>query len=208
MATFKELQDRVLLNRFDDATYRPLVKDYLNDANRLIHRRLDLPADEAVTTFPTVAGTRDYTAPAGLRVLDAFIDVDPFLELLEKESIEVDARAQEDSGRPEVYALSGGKIKLAPLPDAVYTISVRVLAGAPKMTVDGDVPSIPEEYHELLDTYATSKCCRKEDDFEAAAALMADFETGFQRLAIDLQNAADDGPLQVPGAWGLDGYRG
>lgn len=204
---FLALQNAVLIERFDPTVYRDRVKGWLNDANSKVRRRLKLPDAELRGPLVTVAGQPMYDVPAGtLRVLGVSYPVEAQrlepLDLRALDVVEVGA-----TGRPTGYVFTGTKLVFTPTPDAAYTLELDTISAAPKLVADSDVPALPEEYHDVLVTYAQSRGYRSEEDFELAAAFMNDYELELQRLAIDLQNPVDDGPKQVPGMW-LDGFRG
>jgi hypothetical protein len=70
------------------------------------------------------------------------------------------------------------------------------------MVLDGDTTEIPESYVDLLETYATAKGYRSEEDHDEHDKWMVDFENDLARLKVDLQDTSLDGPDVVPGTWG------
>jgi len=61
----------------------------------------------------------------------------------------------ENTGTPISYYFQGDKLILVPCPDQAKTLRMTYLYRVADMTVGGDVPDIPEDYHEYLAVLAT-----------------------------------------------------
>lgn len=133
-------------------------------------------------SFNTVAGTEEYTlTETNIRKLltvrittsgyekrlspvryDAFRDKYP----------NVDTTA--DRGTPDLYYTTGRastnelKVKLYPVPDAVYAVAYDFYAEPAVMDSDDDVPGIPLLYHDMLIDYAMWKSFLHEKKLELA----------------------------------------
>jgi hypothetical protein len=58
-------------------------------------------------------------------------------------------------GAPDVWAIksvaaTGMTLQLLPIPDAIYTLQIDGIATGTDMSADGDVPGLPEDFHDLL----------------------------------------------------------
>lgn len=208
MSTFLELQSAVMDERFDAGLYRDRVKGWINDAQRKLRRRLRLPHAVAVVALPTVANQPAVLLPTDLVAVDAISY--PGVDILERaETSGPDRFDPSFRGRPERYMLMGNPLVavLSPTPDAIYPLQLEYVSASPKLVADTDVPWLPEEYHDCLRLYATALAYGSEEDRELKESWMGDFETEVARLLVDM-NDQDDEPHQVPGMWGLDGFRG
>lgn len=203
MATFKTLQDRVLANTFDDVTYRPLVMDWINDAYRLIHRRARLPLDDSTQSFNTVAGTSSYTLTGSpLRILGVSLPIVGDPTILEQGDLSsLDTFDPNYRGQPVFYVLSGGKVLLGPTPDAAYPVAVDYSVPVVKLVNDTDLPTLPEEYHDMLIVYGRAEAFKKEEDWEQAQQWSQDFETRLLRFGVDQQHPGDMEGDQLEGCW-------
>lgn len=191
--TYLELQAEALHDDFDPIKYRTYVKRWINDALRKIARRSNIPELQGLTQLTLVAGTAAYGLPAdSLRVVSVFDatvgeDRGP---LEETTQVDIDALPVA-SGTPFAFAVHAGKIVLYPTPDrSTYQLFVRYLRNAAELVNDTDtvVASMPDDYVDLLVTYARSRLYRAEDDQATAAALKAEFEDELGRMRADVQH--------------------
>lgn len=203
------MQDAVMEERFDANRYRVRVQGWLNDAYLKLRRRLDLPEEDGSIALVTVAGQADYDLPADFAAVQriALLGLGFLHEGSRADIEEYDAGYR---SRPEVYVLTGSplRLRLGPTPDAAYTFQLDYAVSTPRMTQETDVPALPDEFHDLLVTYATAKAYRSEEDREMHDSWMVDFEAESWRMKGELEDRGGDGPEQVPGMWGLDGFRG
>lgn len=198
--SFVELQDEALHDDFDPTKYRPKVKRYLNEAAGRIRRRLRLPEAEEVHELTLVAGTATYALPADQIRLASVHLSDPYVELEEADSDDINPAAT-GAGQPSRFAVRGNTLIVSPVPSASGTLLLQHWSRGTRMVADGDMPGIPEDYEDLLVTYTRARLLRAEDDFEAAGVYMAEFKTELAEARADLQRRTRNRARQVPGTW-------
>lgn len=199
--TFLELQNEALSDDFDPSKYRDLVKVWINEALRKVARRVKSLQHDATQSITTAAGIAAYTLDNDVTRIRWVVDTELRLELDEVTLRDFDGLSSA-SGRPTLFALSSAGFVLWPTPDGVYDIDARYWAAAIALVNDEDTPAsfgLTDDYVDLLPTYARARLFRAEDDFEAAATYMAEFEAGLTRAKSDLERPSSAGRRQVPG---------
>jgi hypothetical protein len=156
--TFVEIQDAVM-GRFDLTTSvaRTRVKARINERYRELVTSLGLgKVRRATSTFATVDGTTTYTPTnlikpftvtytAGNRVL---------LERTEAQIREQDPDISQ-TGAPRYYVVVGYgastvSLRIYPTPDDAYTITYEGIVRGTALSSDGDIPVLPEDFHDIL----------------------------------------------------------
>lgn len=198
MSSLADLRNEVLEHELDRSAER--VDGFLNDALRIVARRVRHYTGEAEQAIVTVAGTAAYAWPADLGKLRWLRDVAnaSTLELVGLRDIDNAPVAQ---GRPSAYATAGKTVTLYPTPDAAYSLDLRYWALPDLVREDGDVPDLPEDYHRILVFYALQRCYELEDDFEAAGYWRGEFATALADMGADVKAPNNDGPRQIPSMW-------
>lgn len=162
--TFQELQDAVMgrLN-LTSPEARTRIKRFLNQRYRNLQTSVGLgKVRRTIGSFNTVNGTDIYTNtqyvkffqlsyPNGNRVLG---------ERTEDQLREQDPDFSQ-TGEPRMYAVqkygaSSVTFRIVPKPSGVYTVAIDGLAVGTNMSADGDIPAFPEDFHDILDLWATA----------------------------------------------------
>jgi hypothetical protein len=206
--TYLDLQNQALgVDDFEPTRYRAEARQAILDAIGEIARTTRLPANETSYTVPVVAGTQEYSLPAGasgtVRVLSV-IDTqtaDPLADIAKSTLDDLPS----SRGRPVAFALYGPSLCLYPTPDQAYSLTLRYLrqGGVPSNDSDGvsATTGIPEDYLHALVEYARHRLFRKEDDFEAANYWEGQYRQTLQRLKADVQRRDVGAKRRVPSMW-------
>lgn len=199
--TYLQLQEEVLTHQFSPTKYRELVKTWLNQAQRRLVIESEIRTQEESETITTSAALGTYALPANFsRTIDLFNSETH--ELLTKLEVKDYDSLPTSSGRPYGYATIGTNILLYPVPDGVYSHTLRFWKLPPDMSADSDTPEIPAQYQELLIAFAMQKAFMREDDFQASQVWQAVWEKGVLKMRGEVQSDTADGPSQVPGSFG------
>jgi hypothetical protein len=67
------------------------------------------------------------------------------------------------------------RIKFATPADRAYTLTIDYLRKSSKLTIDTDVPDIPEEFQELLELGAYMRIAKREDDYDVKSQEQIDY---------------------------------
>lgn len=202
-STFQDVWQSVLDHGFSAANFTQFAKDRVNEAQREIAKRIDVRVWYTESTLTTTAGNNTLTLPTDYLRPDYLYDdvnnvrLDALTDGLEFEEWDT-AQSQ-----PLYWIVLGTSIRVRPIPNGAYTLKLRYWKQPTTMSANGDVPETPLAYRHLLETYALSRCYRRQLDFDAADRYMADFERDLARAASTLQFDHSDPPPahQIPGAW-------
>jgi hypothetical protein len=204
---FLELQNEVLAHGFDQSVYRLRVQRWLNEAQARIARILELPNQYVTSTITTVVGTDTYNLPSDVVRINGVTNASSPNELTYVEDaadINYNNQAGQGVGEPQYYTLSSGTtLRLSPIPDAVYSLTLDYYKAPSALSADTDVSAIPSDYHDVMISYALSRAYRSEDDMQMSQFFYAEFMRDLQMLGADRQFVVRDGPRQVPGMWNL-----
>ncbi|MBS1863008.1 MAG: hypothetical protein JSS68_15005 [Actinobacteria bacterium] len=199
--TYRELQDEVIIHQFSDQKYRPLVRTWLNQAQRRVVLESNLRTQDESATVTTEVGKSAYSLPSDFaRIIDLHNPTTQ--ELLTPIDIKSLDALPASTGLPYSYVISGTNILLYPTPDAVYSLSLRYWRLPEDMVSDSDTPEVPAQYQELLIAFAMKKAFLREDDPQMAQTWEVQFEKGMLKLRGEANDDTFDGPRQVGGTWG------
>lgn len=218
MTTFKELQDDVLFNTFDESKYRAKAAQQLNKgAQRLAQRVL---WGWSQVTLPVTAGVAVLPSPGFSVVRDVWL----------ADAAGVPAQHLVPAGDFGIPAVAPAEADLLPggqqlLEDGFFfatlgadaVVSLRLTPQASFVRVDGyrfpavmvddsDACELGEAAAEALTSFARAQLFKREDDPEQYANYMADFDREVKGYA-QLARLATAGPHITPGTWG-DGWFG
>lgn len=172
-----------------DVTELPdsLVDIFLNDGFRRAKRATPRwPFYEFSGSFTTSPGVAAYTVSGvdlSLLSVDRLVGEDFDLKWVDPHLAESTWMPEvETSGKPNRFSMWGGAIRLWPKPDAAYDIYVRGYKQAKWAADAGAVPDIPEEFHELIGTWAVSRASAQQDDPGGAQLHAQSFYEGITEL--------------------------
>jgi hypothetical protein len=199
--TFLEVQNAALGSDFDASRYREDVKRWINEAlGKIAHRVTLIQPLQGTATITTATGVSTYELPADDIRVHSLGDSETATAL---DDVGVDAIDQSDTsqGRPAAFALYGGELLLYPTPDGVYSLELRFEREAWLLQDDGDTLPLPDAYADLPVNYARARLFEREDDFEAAQAWQARFESELLELRSDLGRQDRTRRRQIGGMW-------
>ena len=125
ISTYSELQAAIAA-WVDRTDLTAVIPDFIRLAERTIQAELRTSVAESSTDLATVAGTESVSVPADFNgVRNVYVDGNT-KQPLAAVALEQLRRsvAGSTSGKPEMYAISGSSLVLAPTPDAVYTLTL------------------------------------------------------------------------------------
>lgn len=201
--SFSQLQAEVFHDEFDATKYAPLVQRWLNEAAQKFAREVQLPSQLVSTTITLPAGTSTYTVPDDWEVIENIWNGTNPLDEIDPD----DAQMDTSNGNINSFAIYGRTLTFRPAPVKSTTLTVRYQLTVSDMVNDQDPVSIPEDYADVLVSYARSKAFAMEDDFEGSAFYRQLWEDGLSRARSRLQLRTRNRVRQISGMLG-DGYTG
>lgn len=190
-----EIQD----HGFEDTSVERLT-GFLNDAYYDICSRQPWPFLEKSTTVNTVAAQETLDVPADFdKALRLAIDSQA--QTLQPARLDdVTSRfngALTDSGLPFLYFFVASAVHLYPIPDTVYTITLRYLATPTELANNTDTPLLPTKHHRAIVLGALVDAYRMEDDPGNADIFEQQFEKRIATMAEDIWKRQYDRPERI-----------
>lgn len=155
--TYLQMQDRVMaLGGYGEAD-RDRIKTFINMTKRDLesrHGRFSWLEKQA--TINTVAGTATVALPSDLNTHGRLTPTTTnapaprFVEPLSFEHDSDDHEASTTRGVPQEYTVRNGTYIFRPIPDAVYTYTVKYWKFSAELTGNSDTTDIPETHEDIL----------------------------------------------------------
>lgn len=162
--TFLELQNTTMARmNLTTTEARARIKTFLNQRYRALQTSIGLGQVRFGSgTFPTVAGTYTYSPTNLIKPLTLFLATQNWvLDERTMDQIRLMDPNLQSTGTPRFYAVqnfgaSTITLYLWPKPDAIYTVNYDGILRGTDMAADGDIPVLPEDFHDILILMATA----------------------------------------------------
>lgn len=173
------IRQRVLEDKLDDTSYDPDIVDrFINDAQRAIFNKYELPFMEKTFAGTIVGGGYQYVFPDDYQMTQSLKIVDPVENRTDitrnymrfrrfNEAFPVPSN--NSVARPSVWTLHGNRIFFSQPTDQDYVMELYYIKTPDKLEDDADVPEIPEEFEEVLVLGAYYRILERNEDFDLAA---------------------------------------
>lgn len=138
------------------------ITDILNECNHAIETERNWAWLNATETITTVSGTRLYTPAAGWLRTKSLTAADwgP-LKVQSPDELAEWWPTSTDTGTPVFYAEIAGQLALAPTPGGVYTLTHNYFKTEPELSLDADVPLLPNQFRGRLVDMATAEAASR-----------------------------------------------
>lgn len=109
------------------------------------------------------------------------------------------------SGTPSLYYVDGRVLWFVPPPntDGANDIEIRYIKRPTDLEVDNDISDLPITFHEDMVRYALARCKEVDEQVEAAAYIMGDYENN--RISTSRNEVYDDDASSYPSVRCLPG---
>lgn len=171
------------------------IKNYLNDAQNDVFNEYRLPFMQATQNYTLTAGTSDITNGSGLptnyvQALDitlttsGYEKVLPYVDVSEVDDVypDPDDTTVNPSNVPSNWYYYADTIKVYPVPNAAYTLTLRYYKKPTILSSDSDVPDLPSEFEELLVVGAAYRVMQVKDNYDQAGILQNKYDEILQKL--------------------------
>lgn len=181
-----------MLNTFINYRYQDLVGRIMNvhqDFFGITDHTIDTVADQKEYSMPVDGNSRNKVKRIR-RVEIAYdgtnYDIAYPIDLNDQNSTESDTETTYTQNDPRYY-IFGDKIGFNPIPDANGTNNIKIwyIPRPDDLALDGDIPIIPVEYHQLLVYGAAADLKKRDENFTAAQNYEIDYETGSQKMVME-----------------------
>ncbi len=142
LTTYNEIQSAIAawMSR-DDLTAR--IPDFITMMEARTNRMLRTPDMEFRATLETTAGDEFYALPSGFRGMRSMrissISPKRPLEYMTPQAMNR-IRAGSEQGRPSAFTIQSNELRLAPVPDTVYTLEMNYHKGVEPLAVADSDP--------------------------------------------------------------------
>jgi hypothetical protein len=171
---------------------------YINECIHDVSMRDDWDWLQAVSTFSTAAGTRNYLI-SGLASGDEAQTIRFVMRNNEEDILHPISYEQAltrwgddfDSGTPVYWYINRERIGLLPVPSAIETINVHYVRPPSELTAGADTPAWLSTFHALVVDYVESRVWEQQEDFakaQMAKALYFDRIDMMRRAYMKRQN--------------------
>ena len=186
------------------------IKNYLNDAQNDIFNEYRSPSMQATQTYTLTAEVSDITNGSGLpanyvQALNLTLTSagrEKVLDYQDVSSIDSMYPDPDDTtinphGVPSKWYYFAETIKVFPVPDQAYTVSLQYYKKPAELSADGDVPDLPEAFQELLVLGAAYRVLQVKDNYDQAAILQNKFDEILQKFAVKQSQAQVGSPARM-----------
>lgn len=197
------IRNRVLVDKLDDEEFDPGIVDrFINDTQRDIFNQFELPFQEKIFQGIVPAGSTMFQLPSDLAVVQSqtlsgvygFSDRQmPWREFFR---VHPDA-ANATPGEPVKWTLYAGNVLLSAPTDQEYTMTLFYIRKPKKLVGNNDVPEIPEEFAELLILGAYRRILARNEDFDLAREVNAEYQAQLTLLVNRYGMREADGPIKM-----------
>lgn len=171
--------------------------NYINDTQNDVFNEYRLPFMEAVQPYTLNTSTSDITNGANLpanfvQAIDLTLTTAgmekniPFVDIRSIDSMypDPDDTATRPPGVPLVAYKYAQTIRVHPVPNSAYTVSLRYYKKPTILVADGNVPDLPSEFEEVLVVGAAYRIMQVKDNYDQAAILQNKYDELLQKLAL------------------------
>jgi len=150
-------------------------------------------------TLPTVASTQRYAVaattavrwrvwvPYSARIFKTSVtDETPLTFVAYERFLQESIIGNSATGRPSRYTIGvNGELIFSPTPDGVYTVTLDYRKGIQTLTLNADIPEMPETFHYAIVYRTMMKYARFESAPEIFADAQEDYNAEMQRLGVE-----------------------
>lgn len=186
------------------------IKGYLNDTQNDVFNEYRLPFMETTQTYTLTPDVSDISNGAGLpanyvQALDITLtssgreSVLQYVDVREIDNLypDPDDTSINPSGQPTKWYFYADTIKVFPVPDEAYTLSLRYFKKPTLLSSDADVPELPSQFEEILVVGAAYRVLQVKDNYDQAAILQNKYDEILQKLVVKYSQAQVGSPIRM-----------
>lgn len=197
------LRQRVLVDKLDDEEFDPqIVDNFINDTQRDIFNQFELPFQERIFQGAIPVGSTMFQLPSDVAQIQSqtlsgvsrFANLNmPWREFF----MAYPDASNETPAAPSRWTLYAGNVLLNAPTDQEYTMTLFYIRKPKVLAEDGDVPEIPEEFSELLILGAYRRILERNEDFDLAATVNAQYQSILTQLVNRYGFRQSNGPIKM-----------
>ncbi len=170
------------------------VNDFVNRALATLSLEQDWPWQHSVAYQVLAVGTSGFAVPTGWYRTESMTHIDSGQPLVRLAPKALDRIIGE--GRPDCWATAGvSALMFRATADQNYTVAHRYMRVEPLLTLDTDVPLVPEHYSQAVVEWAAYQCLTEGNSSGRAAQAMVDYQLSLRRMRDNANQGSE--PLRV-----------
>lgn len=198
-------------NRVRDSGYSGAeITNYINDTIRDVFNEYRLPFMETTQNYTLTVGVSDITNGSGLptnysQAIDLILTTANKEKVIEYKDIreidglytDPDDTTRHTSSVPLYWYYYAQTIRVFPVPDAAYTLTLRYYKEPTELSADADVPPLPDSFEELLVVGAAYRVLQVKDNYDQAGILENKYNELLQKLVVRSSQAQVGTPTLI-----------
>lgn len=173
------------------------IINYINDAQNDVFNEYRLRFMQTAQDYTLAQGASDITNGAGLpsnyvQAIDLVLDsqgrerVIPYRDIswIDQNFPDPEDTATHPEGVPQYWYIYGDTIRVYPVPDAAYEVTLRYYKKPTILENDEDVPEIPSEFEEMLVSGAAYRVLQVKDNYDQATIHQNKFDEQLLKLVV------------------------
>lgn len=208
--TLGDLVTRVQQRIRDTGYSATEIKGYINDVQNDIFNEHKLPFMQTTQPYTLTVNNSDITSGSGLptnyvQALDLVITSDNFVKPLtyvdvrEIDRLNPDPDDTDDNPAnvPDRWYFWDDTIRVFPVPNDDYTVSLKYFKKPTEITSDDAVPEIPSEFREILVVGAAYRVMQVKDNYDQAGILQNKYDEILQKLVMKYSRPQVGSPIKM-----------
>ena len=179
--TLAGIRQRVLVDKLDDDEFDPdIVDNFINDTQRDIFNEAKLPFMERIFSGTIPSGSTMFKMPEDIsQIQSQTIGGVPgfagkYLPFRSFFTLYTDIE-NKPAGPISAWTLYAGNMVVSAPTDKEYVMNMFYIRKPKKLTLDGDIPDVPEEFSELLILGAFKRILERNEDYDLASAVASEY---------------------------------
>lgn len=186
------------------------IKNYINDAQNDVFNEYRLPFMQSTQTYTLTANVSDITNGVGLptnyvQALNLTLtsagreSVLPYRDVTSVDDLypDPDDTTINPTGPPILWYYYNDTIKVYPVPNTAYTVSLQYYKKPTELDSDADIPEIPSEFQELLVLGAAYRVLQVKDNYDQAGVLQNKYDEILQKLVVKSSQPQVGTPMRM-----------
>lgn len=201
------IRQRVVVDKLDDEEYDTgIVDNFINDTQRDIFAEYELPFMEKIYSGTIPTGVTMFKLPDDVSVVQSQVITSPdgrqqtiggnFITFRDFNTL-YPTPGNNTAGAIGPWTSYAGKMILSRPTDGEYKMDIFYIKTPTTLTMDEDVPEIPEEFEELLVLGAYMRVQKREGDNDEALVTEQDYNRKLVQLVNRYGMRASSGPIKM-----------
>lgn len=186
------------------------IKSYINDCQNDVYNEYRLPFMQTTQNYTLTPNVSDITNGSGLpdnyvQALDIVMTSAGRETVLKYEDVrsidslypDADDTTINPANVPSKWYFYADTIRVFPVPNDAYTITLRYYKKPTELSADADVPEIPSEFQELLIVGAAYRILQVKDNYDQAGIHQNKYDELLQKLVVKYSQPQVGSPTRI-----------